>query len=265
MAARSVTIKVDNTFDVALVFDNDSMQHGVWGSAPPSRIEPQSSAQWAAESDGVMTGTEGTVWFQLDLPGTTGKVRLHFDNPFVGSNNYDQSGPAVLTVTRIGDGSGNDSTAHCVVADASTTGDGIPDSWNTSGATIDPGDGSGPQFVDLPAMGATIGKPDIFVHLDWMEDATQSHRPSDAAIRLVIDAFGNAPYIARNGAVGINLHVDAGPASVMNVATGATWGRLVAPSRLDTLHSWARPLSTVQETSTMTGLTSINSRDVSAV
>ena len=226
MAARSVTIKVDHQFDVALVFDHDSLQHGIWGTNPPPRIEPGTVAQWVAESDGFATGTEGTVWYRLDTPGSTGLVRLHWDNPFVGSNNFDQSGPEVVSVVRIGDGSGNDATAHWVVADASTTGDGLPDSWKTGGATIDPGDGVGPQFVDLPAMGATVGKPDIFVHLDWMEDATHSHRPSAAAIKLVVDAFRDAPYIARNGAVGINLHVDAGPTSVMNHATGATWGAL---------------------------------------
>ncbi len=226
MAARSVTIKVDNKFDVALVFDHDSIQHGVWGSNPPPRIEPGTLAQWVAESDGVATGTEGTVWYRLDIPSSIGLVRLHWDNPFVGSNNFDQSGPDVVTVIRIGDGSGDDATAHWVVADASTSGDGIPDSWKTSGATIDPGDGVGPQFVDLPAMGATVGKPDIFVHLDWMEDATHSHRPSNAAIKLVVDAFRDAPYVARNGAVGINLHVDAGPTSVMNHTTGAPWGAL---------------------------------------
>lgn len=226
MAARSVTIKVENKFDVALLFDHDSLQHGIWGTNPPPRIEPGTLAQWVAESDGFATGTEGTVWYRLDTPGSTGLVRLHWDNPFVGSNNFDQSGPDVVSVVRIGDGSGNDATAHWVVADASTTGDGLPDSWKTGGATIDPGDGVGPQFVDLPAMGATVGKPDIFVHLDWMEDATHSHRPSAAAIKLVVDAFRDAPYIARNGAVGINLHVDAGPTSVMNHATGATWGAL---------------------------------------
>lgn len=226
MAARSVTIKVDNKFAIALVFDHDSLQHGVWGSNPPPRIEPGTLAEWVAESNGIATGTEGTVWYRLDISSSTGLVRLHWDNPFVGSNNFDQSGPDVVTVSRIGDGSGDDATAHWVVADASTTGDGIPDSWKTGGATIDPGNGVGPQFVDLPAMGATVGKPDIFVHLDWMQDATHSHRPSDAAIKLVVDAFRDAPYVARNGAVGINLHVDAGPMSVMNHATGATWGAL---------------------------------------
>ncbi len=226
MAARSVKIKVDNKFDVALVFDHESIQHGIWGSAPPARIEPGTLREWVAESNGVATGTEGTVWYRLDIPNSTGLVRLHWDNPFVGSNNFDQSGPDVVTVNRVGDGSGDDATAHWVVADASTTGDGIPDSWKISGATIDPGDGSGPQFVDLPAMGATVGKPNIFVHLDWMEDASHSHRPSAAAIKLVVDAFRDAPFVARNGAVGINLHVDAGPTSVMNHTTGATWGAL---------------------------------------
>ncbi|GEP61805.1 aegerolysin family protein [Reyranella soli] len=112
MAARSVTIKVDNKFDVALVFDHNSIQHGIWGSNPPPRIEPGTLKQWVAESDGVATGTEGTVWYRLDIPGSTGLVRLHWDNPFVGSNNFDQSGPPVVTVVRLGDGSGNDATAH---------------------------------------------------------------------------------------------------------------------------------------------------------
>ncbi|QAY69101.1 OmpL47-type beta-barrel domain-containing protein [Xylanimonas protaetiae] len=226
MAARSVTIKIQNDFDVALLTDHDSIQHGTWGTALPPRIEPGTTGQGVAESDGVMTGTEGTVWYRLDIPGSTGLVRFHWDNPYVGSNNYDQGGPAVVSVVRVGDGAGNDSTAHWVVADASTTGDGIPDAWKTAGATIDPGGGVGPQFVDLPAMGATVGKPDLFVHLDWMEDGTHSHRPSDAAIKLVVDAFAAAPYIARNGAVGINLHVDAGPSSIMSFGTGATWGGL---------------------------------------
>jgi hypothetical protein len=54
---------------------------------------------------------------------------------------------------------------------------------------------------------ATVGKPDIFVHVDWMADSTHSHAPSDAAIKTVVDAFANAPYISRNGSIGINLHV----------------------------------------------------------
>jgi len=44
-----------------------------------------------------------------------------------------------------------------------------------------------------------------------MADSTHSHAPSDAAIKTVVDAFANAPYISRNGSIGINLHVDDRP------------------------------------------------------
>jgi hypothetical protein len=227
MAARSVTINFDNTTDVALVFAKSHLDHGIWGAHPPQRIEAGASVSWEAESSGVATGTEGYVDFSLELGlGSSGTVHIYFDNPFVGSNSYDQSAPAAYALNRVGDGSGDDSTAHWVFTDASSTGDGIPDNWKTSGTTVDPGDGSGPQFVDLPTMGATVGKPDIFVHVDWMSDGTHSHAPSNAAIKTVVDAFANAPYISRNGSIGINLHVDAGPASTMNFATGAKWGAL---------------------------------------
>ena len=128
MAARSVTIIVDNTTDVALTGANSNLDHGIWGTNPPARIEAGATATWEAESSGVATGTEGSVDYTLELGlGSTGKVHVHFDNPFVGSNSYDQSAPAAYTLNRVGDGSGEDSTAHWILADASSTGDGIPD------------------------------------------------------------------------------------------------------------------------------------------
>lgn len=227
MAARSVTIVFDNTTDVPLTFAKSQRDHGIWGTDPPNRIEPGATNVWEAESSGVATGTEGSVDYALDLGvGTTGTVHVYFDNPFIGGNSYDQSAPDAYTITRVGDGSGDDSTAHWVFADASSTGDGIPDDWKLNGVTLDPGDGSGPQFIDLATMGASVGRPDLFVHLDWMADNTHSHAPSSAAIKAVVDAFSAAPYISRNGSIGINLHVDAGPNSVMNFATGAKWGAL---------------------------------------
>jgi hypothetical protein len=227
MAARSVTITLTNDIDAALVLKHWDLDFGVWGTNPPARIEPGASATWEAESNGVAQGTEGSVDFALALgAGTTGTVHLFFDNPFVGSNSYDQSCPDALKFTGDGGSDGNDSTFKLKLTDASTTGDGIPDDWKRNGVTIDPGDGSGPQFIDLPAMGATVDKPDVFVQLDWMADATHSDAPSQNAIKLVVDAFANAPHISRNGAIGINLHVDAGPDSIMNFATGAKWGGL---------------------------------------
>jgi hypothetical protein len=75
-------------------------------------------------------------------------------------------------------------------------------------------------------MGATVNKPDIFIQLDWMADGTHSHALSAAAIKTVVTAFANAPYKSPTGSIGINLHVDAGPNSIMNFATNQTWGAL---------------------------------------
>ena len=113
-------------------------------------------------------------------------------------------------------------------------GDGLLDEWESNGVTIDP-DGAGPvtpQFTDLPAMGADKDKPDIFLELDWMADASHSHALSSAAIKKVVDAFAASPYTSPTGSVGINLHVDQGPSSIMNFATNATWGALSRGNQL---------------------------------
>lgn len=120
------------------------------------------------------------------------------------------------------------SAGVAVAALGDADGDALPDDWETGGVWIDP-DGSGPlpaTFLDLPAMGANPDKPDIFVHIDWMEDATHSHRLSSAAIQLVVEAFANAPYVSPTGSTGINLHVDQGPDSLLDFATQARWGAL---------------------------------------
>ena len=102
-------------------------------------------------------------------------------------------------------------------------GDGLPDEWELNGVTID--GPAGRRFIDLPAMGADPTKPDIFLQIDWMAGAEHDQRPNPAAIKLVTDAFANAPYVSPTGSVGITLHVDAGPDSVL-VDPGVTWGPL---------------------------------------
>jgi hypothetical protein len=113
-------------------------------------------------------------------------------------------------------------------------GDGLLDEWETHGVTIDP-DGAGPippQFIDLPAMGANPNKPDIFLQIDWMATAGHTHALTAAAIKKVVDAFAASPYTSPTGSVGINLHVDEGPGSIMNYATNATWGSLSRATQL---------------------------------
>jgi hypothetical protein len=115
-------------------------------------------------------------------------------------------------------------------------GDGLPDEWEAHGVTLDGGDG--PRFIDLPAMGADPTRPDIFLQIDWMAGAEHDQRPRAEALKLVVDAFANAPYVSPTGSVGIALHVDAGPDSALG--PGTTWGAL---SRARTL-PWRKNLGT---------------------
>jgi hypothetical protein len=184
MAARSVFVNFDNKSDVALIRDSGSLSHGIWTTQPPVRIEAGANVSWESESSGFATGTEGEVTYKIETgPGQTdGSAHFHWDNPFVGSNSYDEATPVGYKADRSG-GDGDNATVNWTFDCSSATCDGIPDDWKRNGVTIDPGDGSGPQFIDLPTMGATVNKPDIFVQLDWMADSTHSHALSAAAIK----------------------------------------------------------------------------------
>ncbi|MCB9422585.1 MAG: hypothetical protein H6667_22475 [Ardenticatenaceae bacterium] len=225
MAARSVNVSFTNKSDVALILGDTSLLHGEWTTEPPARIEAGQTISWRSESSGVATGTEGTAYYDIEGLGITSRSLFHWDNPFIGSNSYSEVTPETFKASRSG-GGGDNANVVWVFDDASLTGDGIPDDWKINGVTIDPGDGSGPQFIDLSAMGADVNKPDIFVQIDFMADATHSHAMSPAAIKMVVDAFANAPYISRSGSTGINLYIDAGPNSIMNFKTGQKWGSL---------------------------------------
>ncbi len=108
------------------------------------------------------------------------------------------------------------------VSNADRDGDGIPDVWERNGVLVDAP--AGPRWIDLPAMGADPDRPDVFLQIDWMADASHDQRPDPAAIRLVVDAFRKAPYRSPTGSTGIALHVDAGPESLL--AAGRPWGYL---------------------------------------
>ena len=113
-------------------------------------------------------------------------------------------------------------------------GDGLPDEWEINGVDTDH---DGVIDLDLPAMGADPKVPDIFIEADWMEDpgrvvevmgvkkvvGAKDTSPGSAALWTVYRRFKNH---------GINIHIDAGPKSVMNYETGATWGSLSGASAL---------------------------------
>ena len=121
-------------------------------------------------------------------------------------------------------------------------GDGLPDAWETDGVDVD-GDGS--ADVDLPAMGADPNVPDLFIEVDYMYRPESSHtnlfgiritdkeinlKPSDVAMKIVMEQFARSRPAFPNG---INLHIDTGPDSIMDLKTGKKWGSLSRSNTLD--------------------------------
>lgn len=112
-----------------------------------------------------------------------------------------------------------------------TDGDALPDEWETEGIDYD---NDGTAELDLPAMGADPQHKDIFLETDWMFLAPtcngavcsggEDFRPLPDALADVVAAFDAAPVANPDGDDGIRAHIDAGPGSVMNPVTGATWG-----------------------------------------
>lgn len=105
-------------------------------------------------------------------------------------------------------------------------GDGIPDEWEINGVDTDH---DGVIDLDLAKIGADPSVPDIFIEADWMEYEgddfnflwihekvnKKNTSPSSKALELVYEKFKSH---------GINVHIDAGPESIMNYDTGEKWG-----------------------------------------
>lgn len=86
---------------------------------------------------------------------------------------------------------------------ADTDGDGLNDGDEVNGT------GSG---LDLTAFGVNPVHKDILLEYDWMDDATgcaeHSHRPDDAMLAIVRDAFAAASVQNPDGTTGIHIYQD---------------------------------------------------------
>jgi hypothetical protein len=217
-AYASVTVTFHNDGDLPLISVSGAAQNGCWlgGTKPPGRIEPHSTVTFGSESCGVAQGTEGWVKYLPEGAPDAQVAYFHWNDPFIGSNGADESVPSGCTVSRNGPGSGLTLYVTWNFACSSTADDGIPDVWKLHGASIDTGGGN-KQFVDLPAMGATVNQKNVFVHLDWMANSTITQKLDPAALKKVVDAFA---------AKGIKLVIDQGEDSILNYATDDTWGNL---------------------------------------
>ncbi len=110
---------------------------------------------------------------------------------------------------------------------ADSDGDGLMDGWEVKGLTVSAGGVN--EFVDLPAMGADPLHKDIFVEIDYMGSSGlfgHTHKPSTAAIKMIVNAFNNAPVNNPDGKNGIHLHVDYGSNAPLPWGKTAKWGTL---------------------------------------
>src|SRR4051794_5148970 len=102
MAARSTQIVFTNQTERPLGKLAQTLPYGVWRNAaePPFTITTGETVWWESESDGALTGTEGTVRYGIGTFGA--ELTVHSDNPFVGRNTYDERASRGRTVVRTG-------------------------------------------------------------------------------------------------------------------------------------------------------------------
>jgi hypothetical protein len=100
-AARSVHVVIKNNSPHALHNAHWELKHGIVTMKPPGRINPGGVGEMFAESNGVATGTEGFVRYQVE--GVNGNAQFNWDNPFAGSNSAGGSGPRGYAVELVGD------------------------------------------------------------------------------------------------------------------------------------------------------------------
>jgi reprolysin-like metallo-peptidase family M12B len=227
-ASQIFEFHVTNSSDTDLVFDGSSGNaigcSNFVGLPPPNRIAVGSSAIFQV----YQCGDPFSFTFKFHLDKEPGKQLTASVQVSGQTVDLSMTPPAGYITTNdpsynASNDPGPPNFVDSEIFDCnSRTCDGIPDAWKVNGYT----DLATGQFVDLPKMGADVNKPDIFLQIDWMADNTHSHQLDPAAIQKVVQAFANSGYRSRTGSVGINLHVDEGPSSILNYSTDASWGSL---------------------------------------
>lgn len=97
MPARSVIIFVLNTTDRALnlVVQSQHLDHGEWssGGMPPTTIPQGGFGHFGSESDGFLTGTQGSVSYTVSGESDDHQATFYWDNPYIGGNSYSATAP----------------------------------------------------------------------------------------------------------------------------------------------------------------------------
>jgi hypothetical protein len=100
-SARSFSITIVNRTNQTLPCVAATLDGGEWASMPPDTIAPDGTYSFRTQSNGIMTGTEGYASFG-------GGLRLHWNNPYIGSNDYSCTAATLKCSVRYS--SGNDAS-----------------------------------------------------------------------------------------------------------------------------------------------------------
>lgn len=138
--------------------------------------------------------TSGSGWWLDTAEDINENGQIAGNGTYLGENRgYILNGPLL---GGIGDSDGDGSVDD--------DGDSLCDNWETDGLDVN---GDGIAELDLPSLGADPEHRDLFVEVDFMEDATHNARPSADALQAVEQAFADAPVTNPDGTSGIALHV----------------------------------------------------------
>ncbi|KAG5797185.1 hypothetical protein H9Q69_003794 [Fusarium xylarioides] len=98
MPARATNITIVNHTSQDFHSGSVNLQHGMLNRDVPDTIPKGQSADLGAEADGIMSGDEGWVHYKT----AAGDLKFHFDNPFIGDNSYDTTGPDSFSISSSG-------------------------------------------------------------------------------------------------------------------------------------------------------------------
>jgi outer membrane protein assembly factor BamB len=178
-------------------------------------LDPDGSTKWIRTLDediitsNPVTGSEGTLYIAGAKVGTSGirdGTLYAFGGTVAGESDTDQDCLTNEEEQALGTDPEN----------PDTDGDGLFDGWEAT--ALDPGNNCGDLSLDLPGLGANPLHKDIFLEIDYMdctmeggdcpEGDVHTHKPNDDALKIVKEAFANAPVDNPDGKPGITLHIN---------------------------------------------------------
>ena len=206
--------------------EGDAPGYGIefdsWQNTPSDGINDPSSNHIAIIKDNVGNHlayvndqrTEDNIWHNALISFNSGQVIVSIDNNEILKYNIPNMN---YTYPGIGFSAGQWDYANYHVIDdfvlrvddtsilSDRDGDGLPDIWETNGVDFN---NDGQIDIDLPSLGATPDRKDVFVYINWLQAQILSFDPRYALLSNpldeVITAFANA---STDSGRGINLHI----------------------------------------------------------